>query len=131
MPEAVKPKVKIELERLVPEGIIRPIKCPTEWVNSIVAATKADGSIRLCLDPRDLNKYIRRPHYYSPTIDDILPDLQGSMFFTTFDARSGYWNIPFCEKIPLLTTFNTPGFVAYLLVSYPAKTSSKGLWMKS
>ena len=67
-PRRVPAKITIELERLVSEGIIRHIECPTDYTNSIVAATKADVSIRLCLDPRDLNECIHRPHYYSPTI---------------------------------------------------------------
>ena len=89
VPEAMKPTVKIEIARLVSEGIHRSIECPTDWVSSIVTVTKANGSIRLCLDPRDLNKYICRPHYYSPTIDDMLPDIPWSKFFSTLDARSG------------------------------------------
>ena len=84
-----------------------------------------------CLDPRDLNKYIRRPHYYSPTIDDILPDLQGSKFFSTLDARSGYWNIPLCEKSQLLTTFNTPGFGRFCFCRLPfGLVSSQDLFQR-
>ena len=119
MLEAVKPKVKIELERLVSEGIIRHIECQTDWINSIVTATKADGSIRLCLDPRDLNKYIRRLYYYSPIVDDILSDLQGSKFLSTLDDRSGYRNIPLCEKSQLLSTFNIPGFGRFCFCRLP------------
>ena len=110
VPEAVKSRVTIELERLVSEGKILPIVCPTDWVNRIVTTTKTDGSIHMCLDPSNSNKYISRPHYYSPTIYDILPDLQGSKFYSALDARSGYWNIQLCEKSQLLTTLNTPGF---------------------
>ena len=52
-----------------------------------VCVTKPNGEIRLCLDPKDLNKYIKRPHYYSPRIDDVLLDLCGSKYFSTLNAR--------------------------------------------
>ena len=82
VPEAIRPKVKLELDRLVEEGIIKPVDAPTEWVNSLVVATKPDGSLRLCLDPKDLNKYIKIPLYFSPTTDDILPQRCGSKSFS-------------------------------------------------
>ena len=102
VPESVRPKVKHELDRLVQEVMIKLVKCPTCWVNSLVCVTKPNGELRLCLDPKYLNKYIKRPHYYSPTINDVLPDLCGSKYFSTLDARSGCWNTPgygiFCFK---------------------------------
>ena len=51
------------------EGVIRKVKKPTEWVNSIVTTEKPDGSLRLCLDPKDLNEAIVRPHYPVPKFD--------------------------------------------------------------
>ena len=131
VPEAIRPKVKLELDRLVEEGIIKPVDAPTEWVNSLVVATKPDGSLRLCLDPKDLNKYIKRPLYFSPTIDDILPQLCGSKFFSTLDARSGYWNVPLCNKSQLLTTFNTPGYGRFCFVRLPfGLVSSQDLFQR-
>jgi hypothetical protein len=47
----------------------------------------------LCLDPKDLNKAIKRPHHRTPTIDEILPKLNGAQYFSIVDARIGYWNI--------------------------------------
>ena len=46
------------LDRLVKEGIITEVHEHTEWINSIVPVMKEDGSLRLCLDPNDLNKAI-------------------------------------------------------------------------
>ena len=119
VPESVKPKIKEELDRLVKEGIIKHVDTPTEWVNSIVCVTKPDGTVRLCLDPKDLNKYIKRPLHYTPTIDDILPDLHDSKFFSVIDAKSGYWNVPLENKSQLLTTFNTPGYGRYCFLRMP------------
>ena len=108
IPEALREPLKKELRKLVDEGIIAKVDIPTDWVNSIVCATKPRGGIRLCLDPRDLNRAIKRPHHVTPTLDDILPKLNGAKYFTILDARSGYWNIKLDEESSYATTFNTP-----------------------
>ena len=54
---------------------------------------KPNSSLRLCLDPKDLNKVIERNQWYSRTIDDILPELAKSKFKTLKDATSGYWHV--------------------------------------
>ena len=87
---ALKEKLKAELDSLVTKGIISPVTEPTPWVNSIVCVTKANGSVRLWLDPRDLNKAIRRPHYVTPTFEDVTAKLRGARWFTIVDIKSGY-----------------------------------------
>ena len=73
-----------------------------------MCVTKLNGSLRLCLDPKDLNKAIKRPHHRTPTIDEILPKLNGAQYFSIVDARSGYWNIKLDHQSSLYTTFNSP-----------------------
>ena len=80
----------------------------TEWINSIVPVKKPNGSLRLCLDPKDLNQAIKRNQWYSRTIDDILPELADSKYFSLLDAKPGYWHVPLDRESSLLTTFNTP-----------------------
>lgn len=63
----------------------------TEWVNSIVCAEKSNGKLRICLDPRDLNKAIKREYYQLPTIEEITTRLAGATIFSKLDANSGYW----------------------------------------
>ena len=63
VPEKKKEAYKDELERLCSLGIIEPVAGHTDWINSIVPVAKPDGSIRLCLDPKDLNKSIKRNQY--------------------------------------------------------------------
>ena len=99
--------LKYELDSLVSQGIISKVTQPTDWVNSCVCVTKSNGQIRLCLDPKDLNKAVKRPHYATPTLEDVLSRLNGAKFFTILDARSGYWNIKLDQESALLTTFNT------------------------
>lgn len=78
IPIALKEKLKMELDSLVAQGIISPVTEPTPWVNSFVCVTKTNGSVRLCLDPRDLNKAVCKPHYVTPTFEDITAELNGA-----------------------------------------------------
>ena len=112
VPVHVMPLYKAELDKMLAEDIISPISEPTDWVNSIVCNVRdlANGEkkVRLCLDPRDLNKNIRREHYYSRTIDEILPQLHGKQYFSVIDTKKGYWHVELDEESSLLCTFNTP-----------------------
>ena len=74
----------------------------------MVCVTKPNGKLRLCLDPKDLNQAIKRPHYRTPALEDVLSKLGGAKYFTILDARSGYWNIRLDDESSLLTTLNTP-----------------------
>ena len=65
---AMQPAYKAELHRLTKEGIITEVHEHTGWINSLVPVMKPDGSLRLCLDPKDLNKAIERNQWYSRTI---------------------------------------------------------------
>ncbi len=70
--EALQEPLKKELDALEAQGIITKVSEPTDWVNSLVCVTKPNGSLRLCLDPKNLNKAFKRPHHRTPTIDEIL-----------------------------------------------------------
>ncbi|RWS08042.1 uncharacterized protein B4U80_05359, partial [Leptotrombidium deliense] len=63
IPVALRDKVKAALDELEAKGIIEKVNEPTEWINGLVTVQKPDGSVRLCLDPVFLNKYIQRQHY--------------------------------------------------------------------
>ena len=62
---------KADLDRLVKEGIITEVDEHIDWINSVVPVMKEDGSLRLCLDPKDLNKAIKRNQWHARTPDDI------------------------------------------------------------
>ena len=98
---------KAELNRLVKEGIITEVKEHTKWINLIVPVMKSNGSLRLCLNLKDLNKAIERNQWYSRMIDDILPELTKSKYKTLKDMTSGYWHVVLNLASSLLTMFNT------------------------
>ena len=108
VPVVMQSAYKAELNILVKEGVITEVKEHTEWINSMVPVMKSNGSLRLCLDPKDLNKAIKRKQWYSRTIDDILPELAKFKYKTLKDATSGYWHVVLDLASSLLTMFNTP-----------------------
>ena len=73
VPEALREPLKKELDSLVEQGILAKVTEPTDWVNSLVCIAKGTGALSLCLDPKDLNCAIKRPLYFTPTLEDILP----------------------------------------------------------
>ena len=107
MPVALKKELKDHLEILVAQNVITPVKEHTKWINSMVVVRKS-GKIRLCIDPKDLNKAIKRPHYPLSTIEDILPKLTNAKVFSVLDAQKGFWQIELDESSSFLTTFWTP-----------------------
>ena len=85
------------------------ISDPTpEWLNSFVTVHKPNGSLGMCLDPTDLNKYIVCPVCNSYTLDEILDKLRGSLFFAVFDMTKGFFHVSMDEKSKLLTAMLTP-----------------------
>ena len=83
IPIELKHKVKQKLEDMERDGVIASVNEPTEWVNSLLVETKPDESLRICLDPSDLNRAIKTEHYPVPALDDIVHELAGSIFSYT------------------------------------------------
>ena len=108
VPVPLREILKDTLDDLVRQDILAPVQHPTPWVSSLVAVLKKDGRLRICLDPRDLNRAIRREHYPLPTIEDIATRLTGAKVFTVLDVRKGFWHVVLEEESSYLTTFNTP-----------------------
>ena len=89
-------------------GVIKTVDGPTEWLNSLVLVEKPNGKLKICLDPRPLNKAIQREHQQLPTAEEILSEMSGAKYFSKLDASSGYWQIPLDEASSDLTAFSTP-----------------------
>ena len=104
----MQPLVHEKLDEFLEQGIIVSVEEPTDWVSSLAYSWKANGKLRVCLDPRDVNKAIKRDHYKIPTIEEITHQLAGSKRFTKIDGTSSYFCIVLDYASSLLTTFNTP-----------------------
>ncbi|KAK3713862.1 hypothetical protein QZH41_010915, partial [Actinostola sp. cb2023] len=108
LPVEIKDQVKEELDKLVKIGVIDPVDHPTDWVNQMTVATKKSGELRICLDPRSLNKVLKREHYQLPVLEDTLHDLAKAKLFSKLDLKHGYWHCVLDEPSSILTTFATP-----------------------
>ena len=108
VPVPQRAKVVEELKRIEKVGVIVRQEEPTEWVNSLVVVQTPTGAVKLCIDPRDLNLAIKRPHYPMKTIDEMASRLQGAKLFSILDATSGFWQLKLDDESSRLCAFNTP-----------------------
>lgn len=115
--------LKEQLEAMIQDGVITKVSEPTEWVNPIILVRKPDKSIRICLDPRNLNKAILREHYEMPSFDEITAKFKGAKIFSTLDANMGFYMVKLDEDSSKLTTFITP-FGRYRFLRLPFGISS-------
>lgn len=108
LPVPIKDTVKNELDAMCRDGIIEPVTEPSAWISALLVVRKANGKVRICLDPKPLNKALKRSNYPMPTIDDVLPQLSKAKVFSTLDATSGFWHLKLDMESRALTTFETP-----------------------
>ncbi|GJS20471.1 putative reverse transcriptase domain-containing protein [Tanacetum coccineum] len=94
-----------QLQELSDKGFIRPSSSP--WGDSILFVKKKDGSFRMCIDYRELNKLTVKNHYPLPRIDDLFDQLQGSSVYSKMDLRSGYHQLRVRKEDILKTAFRT------------------------
>ena len=107
VPVHLKEAYKTELDNLEQQGVIRKVTEYTDWVNSIVLVKRNNNTIRVCLDPRELNKNISTSKHLMRRLDDITPDMAGAKYFTVADTKNGYWHVQLDDKSQKYTTFNT------------------------
>ena len=126
VPLALRPKLKEELDKMTESGVIMPIDEPTQWLSQLVITQKKTGDLRVCIDPRELNRALLREHYILPVLDDTLHELSNSKVFTKADLSSGYWHIQLDEPSSLLTTFQTCfGRYRWLRLPFGTKVSAE------
>ena len=83
------PSIKEEVEKLLNVGFIY-LDHFTEWVSNLVPVNKKQGTIRVCMDFRDLNKSCPKDNFPTPFIDPILDEYEGSKVFSFIDKFSWY-----------------------------------------
>jgi hypothetical protein len=81
--------IKEEVEKLLNYGFIYPVPL-TKWVSNLVLVSKKQGTIRVCVDYRDLNKSCPKDNYPMPFINQIIDNCVGSVIFSFMDGFSGY-----------------------------------------
>ena len=96
---------KVQMEELVSKGFVRPSTSP--WGSPVLFVKKRDGSLRLCIDYRELNKVTIRNQYPLPRIDDLFDQLQGARVLSKIDLRSGYHQLKIRSEDVPNTAFRT------------------------
>ncbi|GJR61571.1 putative reverse transcriptase domain-containing protein [Tanacetum coccineum] len=94
-----------QLKELSDKGFIRPSSSP--WGAPVLFVKKKDGSFRMCIDYRELNKLTVKNRYPLPRIDDLFDQLQGSSVYSKIDLRSGYHQLRVREEDIPKTAFQT------------------------
>ncbi|GJY92270.1 putative reverse transcriptase domain-containing protein [Tanacetum coccineum] len=94
-----------QLKELSDKGFIRPSS--SHWGASVLFVKKKDGSFRICIDYRELNKLTVKNRYPLPRIDDLFDQLQGFSVYSKIDPRSVYHQLRVREEDILKTTFQT------------------------
>ena len=84
---------KTEFNDLEQQGVIKKVTEYIDWMNSIVLVKRKNNTIRVCLDPRELNKTISTSKHLMRRLDDITPDMAGTKYFTVSDTKNGYWHV--------------------------------------
>ena len=110
-------ELKIQLQELLDLGFIRPSYSP--WGAPVLFVKKKDGTLRMCIDYRELNKLTIKNKYLLPRINDLFDQLEGKTVFSKIDLRSGYRQLRFKDEDILKMAFRTRyGHYEFLVMSF-------------
>lgn len=123
IPVAMQGRVKAELEHMPSIGVITPVTEPTDWVSSMVAAHKKDkAEIRLCINPKDLNTALKRPHYPMCSVEEVAAQMSDATVFSVLDGKNSRLD----KKSSMLTTFSTAfGRYGFLRMPFGINSASE------
>ncbi|KAI3670569.1 hypothetical protein L1987_87907 [Smallanthus sonchifolius] len=115
-----------QLEELLEKGFIQPSISP--WGAPVLFVKKKDGSMRMCIDYRELNKRTMKNKYLLPRIDDLFDQLQGASWFSKIDLRSGYHQLKVREEDIPKTAFRTRyGHFEFRVMSFGLTNASRSV----
>ena len=103
IPPRMYEEVKAHKQEMLDIVAIHPFNSP--WASAMVLVRKKDGKLRFCVDLRKLNVQTLKDAYSLPQIDEMLDCLNGTVWFTSSDLKSGYWQVEMEEDCKALTAF--------------------------
>ncbi|GFT54958.1 hypothetical protein TNCV_4492621 [Trichonephila clavipes] len=107
--------VNKQIDEWIQNGVIEP--CSSAYASQVLVVRKKDGSPRVCIDFRKLNRVLVKDHYPLPLIEDILDKLQDTRVFSTIDLRNGFFHVPVNKQSRPYTSFvSSP---AYSVIAKP------------
>lgn len=107
IPFARRPAVESELKRMLTWGVIE--RCSSPYSNPILCVAKSDGTVRLCLDARRINRVILPMRDSSPPLDELLARFGGKSLFSSLDFTAGYWQVQLHSDVRKFTAFTYDG----------------------
>ena len=111
LPAAMQEATKAQLDYLEKHEIITkvPKGTPTPWCSQLHVVHKKDGkSVRICIDPKFLNRALLREYHPLNTLEQVLTKTKDSQYFSVLDANMGYYQLQLDYDSQLLTAFHTP-----------------------
>ena len=114
---AVRRKEMAQVQQMLASNVIRPSK--SSWALPVVMVKKKDGSLRFCVDFRQLKATTGKDTHPMPRIDVLLDALHGAQWFSTLDLKSGRWQVPITESDKAKTAFHTSSGQLYKFNQVP------------
>ena len=107
IPFHVRKKLEEQLLNDEKLGVIEETEGPTPLVSPVVVIPKKEGKVRVCVDMFQVNKSIKRERHITPTINEVINDLNGAKIFSKLDLNQGYNQLELAPESRYLTTFST------------------------
>ena len=98
-------ELKSQLQELLDKGFIRP--SVSSWGATVLFMKKKDGTLRMCIDYRQINKVTVKNRYPLSRVEDLFDQLKGASIFSKIDLRSGYYQLRVKEVDVPKTAFRT------------------------
>jgi hypothetical protein len=108
VPLALQEQAREQLDEMLRDQVIERVTEPSPWCHPMQIAFKPDGRLRICMDPRYLNKYLERAIFPFPSLDQVFSTVKGAKVFSKIDLTWGFWNLRLDEASAKLCTFVTP-----------------------
>ena len=128
VPFHVRKQLEEQLRRDEELGVIERIEGPTPWVSPIVVAPKpkSPGKVRVCVDMRQANKAVKRERHVTPTVKEMIGDLNGARVFSKLDLNQGYNQLELAPESRYITTFSTHmGLMRYKRLNFGISSAAE------